>query len=141
MIKYTLTLLIGIIVCFNSYAATSYSAAQNLLNKLNGKLIHLNVIEKSFINAYGSFGKVYVTRGLLNNGNQAMLIFILAHELSHARGMLSEVGADMASVNIARKVGLDVCPGARQFLTTVSKEGDGRHPDGITRLKRMGCIN
>lgn len=121
------------------YASVSYNEAQTLLDKLYGKHVKLRVIEKSYMNAYGGGGRVAVTRGLLNKGSRAELIAILAHEVSHARGMASEVGADIASVGIAKKAGLDVCPGARQFLKTIGKKGGGTHPDGLTRLKRMGC--
>lgn len=128
------------ITSFSVFGSVSYNEAQNIANKLNGKPIKLQVIDKPFMNAYGGWGRIAVTRGSLNKGNRAMLIAILAHELSHAKGMASEVGADIASVGIARKVGLDVCPGAIQFLMTIGKKGGGTHPDGLTRLKRMRCI-
>lgn len=135
-----LTFLLAITIWSTSFASVSYNEAQNLLDRLAGKHIKLQVIEKSYMNAFGGGGQVAVTRGLLNKGNRAMLIAILAHEISHARGMASEVGADIASVGIARKAGLDVCPGAKQFLLTVGKVGGGWHPDGLIRLKRMQCI-
>lgn len=138
MMKYLLIFLS--LLSFNCSAETSYSDAQDLLNKLNGKPMKLEVMEASFVNAFGEPGHVIVTRGLLNNINRDEMIAVLAHELGHASGIDSEVGADIASVGIAKKAGLDVCPGARQFLLTYGKKGGGSHPPGLERLQKMGCI-
>lgn len=142
-LKALLTVILTIMVSVNSYAAVSINTAQSILNQLtsaNGlRPIKIQIIKDDRINAFGGGGQVAVTSGLLKYGNRSMIIAILAHELSHARGMASEVGADMASVGIARKAGLNVCPGAKQFLHTVGKVGGGTHPDGDIRLKRMGC--
>lgn len=143
-LKALLTVILTIMVSVNSYAAVSINTAQSILNQLtsaNGlRPIKIQILNDNRINAYGGGGQVAVTKGLLKYGNRSMMIAILSHELAHARGMMSEVGADQASVGIARKAGLNVCPGAKQFLSTVGKVGGGSHPDGTTRLKRMGCI-
>lgn len=143
MLKFTLSLLLSTVCYINSYASVSLNTAQDILNKMtsaNGmRPIKIKVIRDSDINAFGSPGYVGVTTGMLQFGNASVLTAVLAHELGHAKGISSEIGADKASVGIGRKAGLDVCPGARQFLSTIGKKGGGVHPPGMTRLERMGC--
>jgi len=139
MFKY----IFGILFSFNCFASISINTSQDILDQLtsvNGtQRIIIKVLNDDQINAYGGNGQVFVTKGLLGFGNKEMLTFILAHELSHAKGMRSETGADVESVAFTKKAGLDACPGARQFLLTVGKMGGNRHPPGITRLKLMKC--
>lgn len=140
MIKYIFTFLLS----FNCFASISLQNCQTILNKLTDAnsmaRINIEILNDNRVNAYGSPGYVAVTKGLFQFGNQAMLIAVLAHELGHAKGISLEVGADIESVYIAGKAGLNVCPGAKQFLLTIGKEGDGTHPPGIIRLKSMRCI-
>lgn len=138
MIKYILLLL-----SFNCFSSISLQNSQHILSRLlkanSMSAINIAVLNDNHVNAFGAPGYVAVTQGLLQYGNRNMIISILSHELGHVRGITSEVGADMASVDIARKAGLNVCPGAKQFLLTVGKVGGGTHPAGAIRLHRMGC--
>lgn len=140
MMKYIFTFLLS----FNCFASISLQNCQSILDKLTDansmKRIKIEVLNDTSMNAYGAPNYVAVTKGLLQFGNKEMLVAILAHELGHAKGINLEVGADIASVYIAGKAGLNVCPGAKQFLLTVGKEGGGTHPPGIIRLKSMRCI-
>ena len=140
MRKLLITLLL---LCFSlpAMASISKQQTQNIFNQLvnaNGINAQLSFTSGAEINAYGGRGHVFITKGMLKWADMNVMIYVLSHELGHATGHLSELGADKVSGRIGNKAGMNVCPGAKKFLLGIGLEsGDGIHPRGDVRLKAM----
>ncbi len=124
-----------------SFASISKQQTHQLFNQLvraNNIQAQLSFSPGGEINAYGGTGHVVVTEGMLRYADRDVMIFVLSHELGHATGYTSELGADKVSGRIGSRAGLNVCPGAEKFLLGIALEsGDGIHPRGDVRLKAM----
>lgn len=127
--------------CLPALASVSKQQTQSLFNQLvraNGINAQLTFTDGGEINAYGGRGHVFITKGMLKYADRNVMITVLAHELAHATGHISELEADVYSGRIGSNAGLNVCPGAKKFLLTLGLEsGDGIHPRGDVRLKAM----
>lgn len=127
--------------CMPALASISKQQTQQIFNQLtraNGINAQLGFINNGELNAYGERGSVIVTEDMLKYADRDIMIYVLAHELGHATGHISELEADRYSGRIGNAAGLNVCPGAQKFLLGEGLDsGDGVHPNGNVRLKAI----
>lgn len=132
------------LLLFSSFTMASVSKQQT--QQIFDRMIKANNIQATLsfnnsneINAYASGKHITVLKGMLRYADRDIIISVLAHELGHATGHISELAADRLSGRIGAAAGYNICPGAYKFFVKGPGRngGDGIHPNGLIRYKAM----